>query len=84
MLIPQPYLLFPGDVTDPLHEILFFVPKETRLHDGSKNALSVHFRTVGLQPLKGTREVGVKPHYMLIFQTEEDVLAVLRVLHAAR
>lgn len=35
--------------------------------------------------VKGTREVVVRPHYILVYQTtEEGVLTVLRVLHAAR
>ncbi|EDM0764299.1 type II toxin-antitoxin system mRNA interferase toxin, RelE/StbE family [Salmonella enterica] len=34
--------------------------------------------------IKGTREVVVRPHYILVYQTEEGVLTVLRVLHAAR
>lgn len=34
--------------------------------------------------IKGTREVVVRPHYILVYQTEESVLTVLRVLHAAR
>ncbi|UAN65646.1 type II toxin-antitoxin system RelE/ParE family toxin [Serratia sp. JSRIV006] len=33
--------------------------------------------------IKGTRELVVRPHYILIYQTEGDVLTVLRVLHAA-
>ncbi|EEJ1866710.1 type II toxin-antitoxin system RelE/ParE family toxin [Salmonella enterica subsp. enterica serovar Gaminara] len=35
--------------------------------------------------VKGTPEVVVRPHYILVYQTtEEGVLTVLRVLHAAR
>ncbi|CDG88755.1 type II toxin-antitoxin system mRNA interferase toxin, RelE/StbE family [Xenorhabdus bovienii] len=34
--------------------------------------------------LKGTREVVVKPRYILIYQVEGEVLEVLRILHAAQ
>ncbi|KMJ45113.1 translation repressor RelE [Xenorhabdus khoisanae] len=34
--------------------------------------------------LKGTREVVVRPHHILIYRIERDVLTVLRVLHAAQ
>lgn len=34
--------------------------------------------------IKGTREIVVRPHYILVYQTGEGVLTVLRVLHAAR
>lgn len=34
--------------------------------------------------VKGTREIVVRPHYILIYQTEKDVLMVLRILHVAR
>lgn len=34
--------------------------------------------------IKGTREVVVRPHYILVYQTEKGVLTVLRVLPAAR
>ncbi|HHA2249926.1 TPA: type II toxin-antitoxin system RelE/ParE family toxin [Enterobacter ludwigii] len=32
----------------------------------------------------GTREIVVRPHYIMVYQTEDDVLAILRVLHAAQ
>lgn len=34
--------------------------------------------------VKGTREVVVRPHYILIYRIEGDVLEVIRILHAAR
>lgn len=34
--------------------------------------------------VKGTREIVVRPHYIMVYQIEGDVLSVLRVLHAAQ
>ncbi|PHM35955.1 type II toxin-antitoxin system RelE/ParE family toxin [Xenorhabdus innexi] len=34
--------------------------------------------------LKGTREIVVRPHYILIYRVERDILMVLRILHAAQ
>lgn len=36
--------------------------------------------------VKGTREIVVRPNYLMVYRLEEDgeVLAVLRVLHAAQ
>uniref|UniRef100_UPI003B6705F9 type II toxin-antitoxin system RelE/ParE family toxin n=1 Tax=Yersinia frederiksenii TaxID=29484 RepID=UPI003B6705F9 len=34
--------------------------------------------------VKGTREVVVRPHYILIYRIEGDILAVMRILHAAQ
>ncbi|EBQ8602458.1 type II toxin-antitoxin system RelE/ParE family toxin [Salmonella enterica] len=34
--------------------------------------------------VKDTREIVVRPHYILVYQTEESVLTVLRILHAAQ
>jgi addiction module RelE/StbE family toxin len=32
--------------------------------------------------VKGTREIVVRPNYVLVYRVEGDMLAVLRVLHA--
>ncbi|HAT1683766.1 TPA: type II toxin-antitoxin system RelE/ParE family toxin [Klebsiella oxytoca] len=34
--------------------------------------------------INGTREVVVRPHYILVYQTEAGILTVLRILHAAQ
>ncbi|WP_256376542.1 type II toxin-antitoxin system RelE/ParE family toxin [Xenorhabdus sp. KK7.4] len=34
--------------------------------------------------VKGTREIVVRPHYILVYRVKRDILMVLRVLHAAQ
>ena len=34
--------------------------------------------------MKGTREIVVRPSYVMVYQVEADALVILRVLHAAQ
>nr|RNF72824.1 type II toxin-antitoxin system RelE/ParE family toxin [Acidithiobacillus sulfuriphilus] len=34
--------------------------------------------------MKGTREIVVRPNYMMVYRIEDDTVTVLRVLHAAQ
>jgi addiction module RelE/StbE family toxin len=34
--------------------------------------------------MKGTREIVVRPSYVMVYQVEADAVVILRVMHAAR
>lgn len=34
--------------------------------------------------IKGTREIVVRPNYVMVYAIEGDVIAILRILHAAQ
>ena len=34
--------------------------------------------------VKGTREIVVRPNYVMVYRVDKDAISILRVLHAAR